>query len=78
MLGKTKVKTRICEDEFSIRNYEDKSSVASHFSSYNDSLSELQYMGRETVKMPQREVVIGTESFSKGGVLDTLPCFPHS
>ena len=55
-VGKTKreLKTRICEHKCSIRNHDDKSSVARHFNSLNHSLSDLHYMGIETVNMPRR------------------------
>lgn len=55
-VGKTKreLKTRICEHKCSIRNHDDKSSVARHFNSHNHSLSDLHYMGIELVNMPRR------------------------
>lgn len=60
-VGKTKckLKTRICEHKHSIRNHDDKSSVARHFNSHKHSLSELYCMGIETVKMPRRGGNIG-------------------
>lgn len=56
---KCELKTRICEHKYSIRNHDDKSSVARHFNSHNHSLSELYWMGIEKVKMPRRGANIG-------------------
>lgn len=55
-VGKTKceLKTRICEHKCSIRNNDEKSSVARHFNSHKHTLSDLHYMGIETVSMPHR------------------------
>lgn len=55
-VGKTKreLKTRICEHKCSIRNYDEKSSVARHFNSAKHDVRELTFMGIEVVQMPRR------------------------
>lgn len=68
-VGKTKceLKTMICQ-----HNHNEKSMVARHLQTYRH------HMATETVKM-HGEVVIGTESFSKGrliGYTSLIPSFP--
>lgn len=55
-VGKTKrlLKTRICEHKSSIRNCDEKSSVARHFNQLKHNTTDLKYMGIEVVETPRR------------------------
>ncbi len=55
-VGKTsrQLKTRFAEHRSAIRHHEPKSPVAQHFFKLRHSISTLQYIGIEAVKLPRR------------------------
>ena len=68
-----RLKTRICEFK---HNHGDNSLMATHFNNHNNSLSEPNYIGIEIVNMLWRGGNRDNPS-SEGGLLDTLPRYPH-
>ena len=61
-IGKTSraLKTRISEHRNNIRNHDQKSPVAVHFSTFKHSVSTLSYVGIEHVQLPRRGGDINT------------------